>query len=94
MVLVYEAKHHQKSSQTLMMFALPYSPLCNGPERSGVATLFVQRAEKLPIEAWQAKNVSIKTWLSVVYFDQLSRAAHTLKLDETLFLPVFNPIIF
>ena len=26
--LVYEAKHHQKSSQSLMMFALPYSPLC------------------------------------------------------------------
>ena len=25
---VYEAKHHQKSSQTLMLFALPYSPLC------------------------------------------------------------------
>ena len=28
LVLVYEAKHHQKSSQTLLMFALPYSPLC------------------------------------------------------------------
>ena len=30
LVLVYEAKHHQKSSQTLMMLALPYSPLCPG----------------------------------------------------------------
>ena len=26
----YEAKHHQKSSQTLIMLALPYSPLCVG----------------------------------------------------------------
>ena len=31
LVLVYEAKHHQKSSQALMMLALPYSPLCPPP---------------------------------------------------------------
>ena len=30
LALVYEAKHHQKSSLTLMMLALPYSPLCYG----------------------------------------------------------------
>ena len=29
-VLVYLAKHHQKTSQTLMMLALPCSPLCYG----------------------------------------------------------------
>ena len=28
LVLVYDEKHHQKSSQTLMLFALPYSPMC------------------------------------------------------------------
>ena len=27
--LVYEAKHHKKTIETLMLLALPYSPLCN-----------------------------------------------------------------
>ena len=38
LVLVYEAKHHQKSSQTLMMLALPYSPLCPGASLCGEIT--------------------------------------------------------
>ena len=28
---VYEAKHHHKTSETLMLLALPYSPLCCVP---------------------------------------------------------------